>query len=184
MNCPKCKENSLVEIPISHGDDASYKCTTCKGLFVTSYDQTQLDKLVTIDTGEDAEDDSVPEEDSRTGLCPKGCGLMIRALVDIEPPFHLERCPHCGGRWFDRGEWHKLSEHHLLTELNSFWTNAYQRRKRQEKSRQHYLEAMESQVGKALLDDLENLSDKLADHKYSSEAVAFLKEEIIRKQSK
>lgn len=62
--------------------------------------------------------------DARTGLCPLGHGILIRARANTEPTFYLERCPHCHGIWFDNGEWNVLAEGHLLEHLEDLWDPA------------------------------------------------------------
>jgi len=53
------------------------------------------------------------DTDNRTGPCPSGHGIMIRAKVDIDEPFYLEKCTTCGGIWFDHGEWLRIVENNF-----------------------------------------------------------------------
>ncbi len=55
--------------------------------------------------------------DDKTGLCPEGHGIMVRAKIDVEDPFYLEKCTHCGGIWFDSGEWQQIAQHQLIESL-------------------------------------------------------------------
>ncbi|MFL5359808.1 MAG: zf-TFIIB domain-containing protein, partial [Myxococcales bacterium] len=43
--------------------------------------------------------------DARSGVCPLCRGVLVRARVEGDHPFHLDRCPICAGIWFDSGEW-------------------------------------------------------------------------------
>jgi len=129
-------------------------------------------------------DSDLSAVETHTGLCPSGHGLLIRARIEIEPPLFLERCTDCGGIWFDRGEWNRLAENELLKDLPEFWTRAWQRKQRKETSRKLYIEWQQKTFGEELYALLSDLAERLKNHPRRSEALAFIREEILGERDK
>ena len=101
MNCPKCKTTELHK----HGFDSPFYCKQCGGMWLES---EKLREFMETSSEFHNEESGNSEHDERTGLCPSGHGIMIRARIDADEPFYLEKCSQCGGIWFDRGEWQKI----------------------------------------------------------------------------
>ena len=118
------------------------------------------------------------ETDARTGLCPEGHGMLIRARVEAESPFYLERCSVCRGIWFDRGEWRLLAENHLLGHLSDFWSREWQKEQRRKRSCEAYLAWQKESLGGGLFEGLMELAERLKDDPLKGVALAFLEEEI------
>jgi Zn-finger nucleic acid-binding protein len=115
--------------------------------------------------------------DRRTGPCPFGHGLMGRARVELDTPFYLERCVHCGGVWFDAGEWQRLATSHLLGSLLEFWTPAWRWRSQQETARKAERDRLAMRLGPKLFEKLQALATTLNNHPARDEALAFLHSE-------
>jgi Zn-finger nucleic acid-binding protein len=99
---------------------------------------------------------------------------MGRARVELDAPFYLERCVHCGGVWFDAGEWQRLATSHLLSSLLEFWTPAWRWRSQQEKARKAARERLSTRLGPELFEKLQALAAALNTHPARDEALAFL----------
>jgi Zn-finger nucleic acid-binding protein len=112
-------------------------------------------------------------EDALTGVCPFGHGLLIRAKVDVDDPFYLERCGRCGGIWFDGGEWQKLASTHLVFHLRDLWDPGFQRKMIREKAEKHHRDHLVASIGADVVTELETLADKLKQNPHGSEAVAY-----------
>jgi Zn-finger nucleic acid-binding protein len=123
-------------------------------------------------------DDAV-HYDEKTGLCPNGHGIMIRAKVDGDRPFYLEKCTHCGGIWFDHGEWQQIAKHHLIGNLADFWTTAWQRQKQKEKDRDSFIEINRKLIGDDVVRLIIQLGELLKNHPEKTRAMALLKQEIL-----
>ena len=101
--------------------------------------------------------------DGRTGLCPEGHGILIRARVDAEPPFFLERCAVCHGIWFDKGEWNELAQSHLLEHLHELWDPAFRARARKSESEAEHREGLVADLSSSVVEAIEALGETLKD---------------------
>lgn len=172
MLCPKCKDVELK----NPSQDAPLSCAKCGGIWVDDEGIAGLAGSSFDDSIITKEDDE--EYDSKTGLCPKGHGIMLRARVEFETPFYLERCPHCGGIWFDYGEWNLIAKTHLFDNLAEIWTVSWQRKQRTEKERDHFLDTNREQLGDELFEQIVALAEKMKNHPEKMRALALLKNEI------
>ena len=164
--CPKCQQELIL---VARG---AHKCPQCAGIFAAP-------SAVHAIAGDDASEDAAAVEDSEGGLCPEDRSILSRATIDVgddRPPVHLERCSSCRGVWFDAGEWTLLAEHHLLDNLDAFWTaewRAQQRRRADQANREKRdREAFGPELHHVLLD----LAARLKGHERRSQALAFLRE--------
>lgn len=130
----------------------------------------------------EADDSMVPGAlpDARTGLCPNGHGILIRAKVDLEEPFYLERCGECAGIWFDRGEWNKLARSHLLSNLNDLWNPAWRWRAQKERTETAFRRKLEGEVGERAFRMLEEVARELQEkpERVKLAALAYLREAL------
>jgi Zn-finger nucleic acid-binding protein len=172
MKCPKCK---TIEITKS-GRSLAYSCENCGGLWLA--DSAALAFSDGFDEINDREFAPNNENDDRTGLCPSGHGIMLRARVDLEDPFFLERCTACGGIWFDKGEWQRFAKSRLSHNLNDLWSRSWQRRQLKEKSRETYLEINRKLLGEEVFQAVVRLAERLKDHPEKGRALALLNQEI------
>jgi len=126
------------------------------------------------------ENDRLFDHDSMTGLCPAGHGIMIRAKVDIDEPFYLDKCTSCGGIWFDRGEWLRIVENNLAENLCNIWSKAWQRKHSKEKNRAFFLNMNHKLLGDNIFNMIIQLSNMLKKHPEKNRAIALLQHEITR----
>lgn len=181
--CPKC-----IEIELSRGclpEELSGEhevlcCDQCHGTWLSQATAEQMvqaggDAL----TLEDDAPDSASDADRRTGVCPHGHGIMLRARVHLSEPFYLERCPHCGGIWFDAGEWNRLAGSYLLEHLEDFWNPAWQQRMRKQQDHQEYKDRLREELGEEAFTLLTRLAEALKHHPRRGRALAYLRQEIM-----
>jgi len=176
MKCPKCENSDLGKKSFSQ----PYDCSECGGIWVRKEDLPRMNDAV-FDSSEDILCE-ITVHDSKTGICPEGHGIMIRARIEDEVPFYLERCTACGGIWFDKGEWQRIAGNHFLKHLPDFWSHSWQQRQRKEKDRRHYLQKNEELLGNELFASLTTLAETLKLHPEKSRALAFLQQEIDRQE--
>ncbi len=174
MKCPKCKSFELSK--------SSYNspklCKKCGGIWIINVESSNLPDI----TIEDVDTDTISDDhDKKTGLCPSGHGVMIRAKVDIDEPFFLEKCTGCGGIWFDKGEWLRIAENNLAENLSDIWSKSWQRKQKKEKNRDSFLKINQTLLGDQIFHLIMDLSKKLKDHPEKNRAVALLQQEIIQK---
>ena len=173
--CPKCRDIELARAPKGI---RALRCPHCKGTWLPR-DEAKLEVVGALLDGEStirAEFDP----DQRTGLCPMGHGILIRAKVELEDPFHLERCVECHGIWFDPGEWHILASSHLLEHLDQLWDPAWRHALRRERAAAEEREALAVDLGRPTFELLGTLANALRERspRLKSAALAWLAEEL------
>lgn len=173
MDCPKCKNVKLEK----NDPSKPYWCPVCGGMWISIHEIEELSEPFVEDLKISLEDSA--QYDQKTGLCPNGHGIMIRANVEGDRSFYIEKCSHCGGMWFDHGEWQQIAKHHLLGNLADFWTTAWQRQHQQEKNRESFIELNKKILGEDIVQLIIHLGEKLKDHPEKTRAFALLKQEIL-----
>jgi len=171
MKCPKCRSSELKK-PNYH---SPFFCEKCGGMWLLNVERSDLPEI-TIDPADiDLDSD---DHDKKTGICPSGHGIMIRAKVDIGEPFYLEKCTICGGIWFDRGEWQRVAENNLAENLSHIWSRSWQRKQSQEKNRGSFLKLNQKLLGDPIFQAIMELANELKDHPEKGRAIALLQQEI------
>ena len=171
MNCPKCTTTELKQT----GYNSPYFCKACGGMWLLPGSRAEVaDMTVT-----EADGESAPEgQDSKTGLCPSGHGIMIRAKIELDEPFFLEKCTACGGIWFDKGEWQRIAETNLADNLSVLWSSSWQRKQSREKNRESFLAMNQNLLGESVFDAIMELAERLKDHPDQDRALALLRQEL------
>lgn len=172
MNCPKCKEAELRKL----GFDSPYNCYKCGGMWI---EHEKFPEFIERQEQTNNEEIGTGLNDDKTGLCPAGHGIMIRARIDIDEPFYLEKCSTCGGVWFDNGEWKKIINYNLTESFSEFWCAAWQIKQRNEKNRRNYLDINRKLLGDTIFNEIMNLSEILKSHPEKGRALALLQQEIL-----
>jgi len=171
MNCPKCRTVELKK----NSSHSPYLCGQCGGMWLLDAENA----ILSPETIETTDADPGPvDNDQKTGLCPAGHGIMIRARVELDEPFYLERCTDCGGIWFDRGEWIRIAENNLADTLSSIWSRSWQRKQRDEKNRERFLRANRRLLGESLFNATMELTEMLREHPEKDRAIALLLQEV------
>jgi Zn-finger nucleic acid-binding protein len=174
--CPKCRQTELVTPP--GPITGALRCPACRGTWLPR-DEARVEVAgVLLESESMMRPNSAA--DARTGLCPLGHGILIRAKVELDDPFHVERCPDCHGIWFDKGEWNTLAASHLLEHLDDLWDPAWRFRMRAERLERSQRAGLEHELGRPLVDMLETLATALREQtpRVQSLALAYLKEEL------
>ena len=171
MKCPKCKTSELKKSSYN----SPFFCQGCGGMWLLNTSNFDLNNISIENI-----DESIVENDHDgvTGLCPSGHGIMIRAKVEIDEPFYLEKCTSCGGIWFDKGEWHRIAENNLAEDLGMIWSKSWQRKQSQEKHRENFLNTNRKMLGEEIFNTIIELSEKLKQHPEKDRAVSLLRHEI------
>jgi Zn-finger nucleic acid-binding protein len=118
------------------------------------------------------------QADELPGFCPRCRGILQRARVTDENPFHLDRCPACRGIWFDAGEWAAVASTEWLHHLDDLWDPVWRKKVRDERADNRHLESIESALGPAAFSKVQAAIDALREHPNRSLALSFLVEEL------
>ena len=172
MKCPKCKTVELKK----PGYNSPHFCEACGGMWLMAGELSELPDM----TLEQIENAPAPDShDQKTGMCPSGHGIMIRAKVDIDEPFFLEKCTACGGIWFDKGEWQRIAENNLAENLSNIWSVSWQRKQSKEKNRESFLSMNQTLLGDPVFAAIMALAEDLKDHPEKDRAIALLQREAL-----
>lgn len=170
MNCPKCKDVEIKKASFH----APYACRKCGGMWVVD---SKFPDAATTPVEPDGDSSETVDFDQKTGMCPSGHGILIRARVDMDEPFYLEKCTACGGIWFDKGEWLRIAHTSLAGNLHEIWSKAWQRKHGREKNRENFLAMNRKLLGDDVFNAIMALAEKLKAHPEKLRAVALLQEE-------
>lgn len=138
MKCPVDKTDTLGSISLIEGLPAM-QCSTCGGVWIDS--NTYLVWRRT--SGADLPKKSIGVKVDSTWdvdelkLCPNSGHIMGRYKILADTDFHLDRCGHCNGIWFDKNEWDALVEMGLHDNANEFFTHPWQDDIRTSEARSH-----------------------------------------------
>ena len=186
-SCPKCRRITLSmasdAVVLRQGTAAILECRGCSGLWIPHLALEQGVEL-NIAPSSGAPTPSIPPEgDQRTGLCPEGHGILIRARAELDRSFHVERCPVCRGVWLDRGEWRRLSAAGLLEHLDDLWDPSWQKRQRDDVNRRHLDESLRDALGEDLYAGLQRVVGELHAHPARSQALAWIVDHLEGKEA-
>lgn len=171
MNCPKCSEQVLVRSDYQ----SPHKCNHCGGSWLRA---REISRLPEMQSEKDESPWVASQGDSRTGLCPEGHGIMLRAKIDLDEPFYLERCSDCGGLWFDKGELEQIVANNFTSLLPDLWSDSWQRKQREKESKGHYWEINRKLLGEDVFNQIVELSNSLSTHPEKDRALAFLRQVV------
>ena len=178
MPCPKCRNVNLTPIKKNVYRSQMYFCPECNGLWLYKEALSSADGPLASFHSDEADHDD--DADGKAGLCPYGHGVLIRARIDTDPGFFLDRCSKCGGIWFDQGELRLVAAAGLTEQLPDLWSREWQRERRRERHRLEYLEDMKNKFGDDLFQRLTDLVEILKESPLKQEAVAFLNDELSK----
>ncbi|MEO0867883.1 MAG: zf-TFIIB domain-containing protein [Cyanobacteria bacterium J06642_11] len=136
MHCPSCQTVPLKRLRL---DDSLtvHTCESCEGQWISSYDYWHWLEWETNDAhiqpchSVDLSDRLELVDNTRATFCPECNHLMRRAKVGHGLEFYLDRCSHCGGSWFDKGEWELLKACNIHNKVHLVFSEAWQSQIRQ-----------------------------------------------------
>ena len=168
--CPKCDSAELLKL---EGSLVS-SCRKCSGFWVPPLAFAEPGVIEAL-KARDVRPQAPLEQDHRTGPCPEAHGLLRRARVTNTDPYFLERC---GGVWFDPGEWSRLAEAGLLTDVTTLWSPAWRERLSDEQNRASLEADLRHKLGSQTFELLESLADSLSEQNLGGLALAYLRERL------
>lgn len=136
MHCPSCQTSPLKRLRLDEFL-AVHACESCEGQWISSYDYWHWLEWETSDapvqpcSSIDLSDRLEFSDNTRATFCPECHHLMRRARVGHGLEFYLDRCSHCGGSWFDKGEWELLKACNIHNKVHLVFSEAWQSQIRQ-----------------------------------------------------
>ncbi len=176
--CPKCPGEPLESLSLPAGAGGSaHACEACHGFWVRGAELEALCHCQAL-TERDAALGRPGATDAKVVQCPDGHGLLRRTRVTVKDPYFLDRCPRCGGVWFDAGDWARLSQDGLLTHLSDVWSPAWRDKLSKEQERAAWEEDLRSKLGDEVFETLRALPEQLTTQEQRALALAYLSERL------
>ncbi len=174
--CPKCKHVGM-KTPAGRASRL-LRCPECKGTWLPQ-NEARLDAVSSLLSNESTIR-PCEDTDGRACLCPHGHGILIRAKVEGDEPFYVDRCVRCAGIWLDKGEWNKLAQNHLLENMELLWDPAWRHHARERRKEALYRESLFNDLGLAGIEALQLLTMVLVEKspRVRSATIAHLRESV------
>lgn len=177
-NCPMCKQARLQagalddELPVN-------ECQKCGGAWLRANEyarwlRKQKPGTYYLSRIEGRNISLLIQDSNQAALCPD-CGHFLRRYrIGARVAFHLDRCNHCNGVWFDRNEWHALKAADLHDEVNQIFTQPWQEHIQHEDSASRLQAMYLARFGGEDYAKIQELRAWLQDHPRRSMLLAYL----------
>ncbi len=135
MNCPVCKQE-LAYHTLPASQVPAYQCPQCEGIWISSNEYLRwLQGQGSTLPEKPGDGSNIPTWDTpQLKICPECKHFLLRYRILPNVQFYVDRCGHCNGVWFDKGEWDVLVARNLYDKVNQFFTQPWQARIRDEEA--------------------------------------------------
>jgi Zn-finger nucleic acid-binding protein len=173
--CPVCKETELSRSFLETGLPA-YECGQCDGIWVSANEYLAWQRTQAATSTEEVSlDTPLPISDTRVAiLCPDCDHILRRYKISPDLEFHLNRCGHCNGVWFDQNEWQMLKSRNLHHQVNTFFTEPWQRKLREEEMRRRFEKMYREKFGAEDYARIKEIRAWLVEHSQGMSLLAYL----------
>jgi len=118
----------------------------------------------------------VVEDSPGAKLCPECGRILSRRRAGYGLDFILERCPDCGGLWFDSNEWEALESRNLHDDVHMIFSEVWQRARGRDESRRDHEELLAEILGVADYATIRQFRCWLRGHPHCSTMMGYLLE--------
>jgi Zn-finger nucleic acid-binding protein len=174
MKCPRCKSVELLPTMIEEYLPAM-GCTACHGslvslLYYRHWAETQKPGTEAAATGA-----AVETSDTTTAItCPKCSRIMTKYRMTGGVANRVDVCAGCDEAWLDSGEWELLESLQLSLKVTSIFSDAWQRRIRQESSEETRRSILVRLLGDTGARKVEEFREWLASQKHKPQIMTYL----------
>ena len=150
MQCPTCESAILKPTKLEAGLSAM-GCAGCNGALVSLlYYRDWAEREALRGTTLAVSGEAATIVDTQNALhCPKCSKLMTKYRISSQTGNRLDVCYGCDEAWLDNGEWTLLKSLDQALNLPTIFTEAWQRRIRQEMTEQARNERQLAQLGES-----------------------------------
>lgn len=136
MHCPACRTSTLKPTKLDEGLLA-HGCPQCSGALVALlYYRDWAERAAPAAESEETLQ-AEPASDTQQALtCPKCAKLMSKFQISGAYGNRLDLCTSCDEAWLDGGEWQLLKALELSQRMPAIFSEAWQRKVRQEAAEQ------------------------------------------------
>ena len=177
MKCCSCHTGTLLPTRFDDGP-ACYQCNNCNGALLSLSPYLDWVKSANAAAVQPAASFDMDSVDTKKALsCPKCSRIMLRYNALADKAHGLDYCFHCEEVWLDPGEWLYLKGKGLHTRITSISTDAYQRRLREQASRDAALQRFRASIGDEAFDATETFRTWLAGQPHKAQILRHLANE-------
>lgn len=171
MKCTSCHQGILQP---AYLDDLfpCHTCTNCGGNFIllNAY-LSWLESHPEVNFVSNCEAEVDADDNRKVMLCPKTGSIMLKYRISKDTEHRLDLSPSINAIWMDRGEWELIKKEGIAGQLNSVFTDTWQRKIREART-EDVLRAMyerefgenyaQIQAFKELLSEMPNKAEVIA----------------------
>jgi Zn-finger nucleic acid-binding protein len=177
MRCLVCKTNELEEQYLENGLRV-YTCKDCEGKWMRFGDYFTWHNSNKNQSETAMEDKYISVEDSTNPkFCPDCETILTPYKVSSKLDFMLEHCGTCNGIWFDKNEWESIKSIDLHHKIQNFFTEAWQKKIREEERREFLEKHYTSKFGPADYERLKQTKKWIDESENKSMLLAYLMNE-------
>jgi len=167
LNCPRCRVGALEEQPLESALLA-LTCPQCAGHWIKGFQYWKWleqygPNLPEKPAGGDVAPPAVAGGDHAL-LCPDCKHILGRYEVGHDLSFVLDHCAHCGGIWFDGGEWEALKARNLHDDVQAIFSDVWQAKIRHEAQAERHEQNLRALLGEEDLAELRRVKGWLMAH--------------------
>ena len=177
-NCPLCQV--LLRRTYVASNLPAHACPHCHGIWISSNEYLAWlapNHILSIEEIDIEAEFATPYPiaDNRQAMCCPDCGRFLRRYK-IWPnlAFHLDRCSHCHGIWFDCNEWQTLQAQNLHNKVNIFFTETWQQKLHSEEMKSRFAKMYLDRFGPADYRRIQDIRVWLQNHPKGGHLLAYL----------
>ena len=174
MHCPACRTTRLQPAKLEDGL-LGHGCAQCQGTLVSllhyrDWAERQPAHETSVELAAEAE----AGETSHALSCPKCAKLMSKFQISGTRGNRLDLCTSCDEAWLDGGEWQLLKALELSRKMPAIFSEAWQRRVRQESAEQARRERFTRLAGAEAVARADEVRAWLKDHPQRRELLHYI----------
>jgi Zn-finger nucleic acid-binding protein len=169
QNCPVCKT------PLSFGRNVQpglpvSDCGSCHGFWIAAENYWKWIEIAPakISPHEMAPSTRGPDT-GPAKRCPDCAYFLGHYKVGHGLTFYLDHCGHCGGFWFDDGEWETLRSKGFHAQVHKIFSHVWQAAVAREQRSEAYQNILKSKLGEADYNETQRIKAWIAGHRYRAE---------------
>jgi Zn-finger nucleic acid-binding protein len=175
MKCPACKTIELKPTKLDEGVLA-HGCPQCEGALVSLlHYRDWAERSTPAEDAAPATLDEVGASESASALgCPKCAKLMTKFQISGRANNRLDLCGSCDEAWLDGGEWQLLKALELSHKMPQIFTEAWQRKVRQQASEEARRQRFARLAGEEAIQRADEIRAWLKDHPQRRELLFYI----------
>lgn len=149
MQCPTCKDQPLLPTKLEEQLPAN-GCRQCQGALLPLLTYRQWAETYSAKTSPpvcEISEETDAADNGNAIVCPKCSGFMTKFRINNDTDNRVDLCGSCDEAWLDSGEWQLLKQLEMQHKLNNIFTEEWQRRVRQDQTREHFRSEYEQLFG-------------------------------------